>query len=246
MQPASDTLERLVPDRLDARDTTGRATLELHLARYRFAAARLRPGRALDLACGVGYGAQLLADARADVDVLGVDVSPDAVAYARERYAGPRLAFRAADALAFDDADGFDSVVSLETVEHVDDPGALVARLAALVRPGGVLVASVPTTPSVDWNPHHRHDFTERSFRLLVAARAPGLVAGDALRQVQPVSLRALLARRERRMGDLRRSPLAYYAAQPGAALRRALATLRWGLTNRYVTIAWRRPGPSG
>ena len=31
-----------------------------------------------------------------------------------------------------------------------------------------------------------------------------------------------------------------YYASHPGAALRRALATLRYGFTNRYVTIAWR------
>ena len=62
MQPAADSLERLVPDTLDPDDATGRATFELHLERYRFASGHLRPGRALDLACGVGYGTALLAE----------------------------------------------------------------------------------------------------------------------------------------------------------------------------------------
>ena len=35
VEPASDSLERLVPERLDAEDITGQATLELHLERYR-------------------------------------------------------------------------------------------------------------------------------------------------------------------------------------------------------------------
>ena len=46
------------------------------------------------------------------------------------------------------DADGFDTVVSLETIEHVPDPAGFVSRLVALLRPGGVFIGSVPTTPS--------------------------------------------------------------------------------------------------
>ena len=243
VQPASDSLERLVPDQLDQRDTTGRATLELHLARYRFAARLLRPGRVLDIACGVGYGARVLAAAGRDVEVLGVDLSAQAVEYARTHYAGPDIEFRVGDALAFEDADGFDSIVSLETVEHVPDPGAFVARLGRLLRPGGTLIASVPTTPSVDLNPHHLHDFTERSFRDLVAGRAPGLAEVEALRQVQPLPVLPVLRRSETRLGDLRNNLGSYYASHPGALLRRMLATLRYGLTNRYVTIAWRSAG---
>lgn len=239
--PAADTLERLVPDELDPRDATGRATLELHIERYRFAARHLRPGRVLDIACGVGYGAALLA-ARPDVEVLGVDVSEHAIAYARQRCAGPRLEFCVADALAFEDAQGFDTIVSLETVEHVANPGLLIARLAGMLRPGGSLIASVPTTPSVDLNPHHRHDFGERSFRRLVAQRAPRLREVAALRQVQPVSPLRVLRRDERRMRDLRESLPRYYLGHPGALLRRILATLRFGFSNRYLTVAWRLP----
>lgn len=40
------SLERIVPGQLDDRDVTGRATLDLHMARYRFAASHLVPGTA--------------------------------------------------------------------------------------------------------------------------------------------------------------------------------------------------------
>ena len=239
MEPAHDSLERLVPDRLDRRDTTGVETLELHRARYAFAAQHVMPGRVLDLACGVGYGAGMLAE-REGVSVLGVDVSAEAIQYARERYAGDRVEFRVADAMSFDDPEGFTAVVSLETVEHVEDPEGLLVRLVRLLHPEGTLIASVPTTPSVDLNPHHLHDFTERSFRR--SLEALGLEEIDALCQVQRVSPLAVLSRRETRMSDLRSNLPSYYARHPGALLRRIGATLRYGFSNRYLTVASRRP----
>ena len=245
MEPASDSLERLVPDRLDSEDATGQATLDLHLERYRFAAERLLglgSARVLDCACGVGYGSRLLADHCPAIEVVGVDLSQTAVRYAQERYAGARVEFRCSDALCFHDEAGFDAVVSLETVEHVPDPGALLAHLAGLLRPGGQLVASVPTTPSVDLNPHHLHDFSESSFRALLSARAPQLREVDALRQVQPVSVLSVLRRDETRMSDLRPNLPGYYARHPGALLRRVGATLRHGFTNRYLTLVAERP----
>jgi SAM-dependent methyltransferase len=243
---APDSLERLVPDELAPGDATGRETLALHVARYAFAARRLGPGRVLDLACGVGYGTQILArQAAAPVSVLGVDAAASAIAYARERYAGDGVDFAVCDAMSFSDAIGFDAIVSLETVEHLGDPAGFAARLVSLLRPGGVLVASVPTTPSVDLNPHHRHDFSEVSFRRLFGGF--GLVEEDCLRQVQPVRPGAVLGRREARMGELRRNLPAWYARHPEALVRRVAATLRYGFCNRYITIAWRSPaGPAG
>ena len=247
VQPATDSLERLVPDTLDPDDATGRASFELHLERYRFAAQRLRPGRVLDIACGVGYGTSRLAEAGGgEVDCLGVDVSEQAVGYARSHYGGPGVAYRVGDAMTFEDAEGFDLIVSLETVEHVPDPTALLGGLARLLRPGGTLVASVPTTPTTDLNPHHLHDFSERSFRDLVAGCAPQLAEVAALPQVQPVSVLAVLRRSEARMGDLRRGLVGYYASHPGALLRRLGATLRFGFNNRHLTIAWTSPEGSG
>ncbi len=239
--PAADTLERLVPAELAPEDLTGRATLALHEERYRFARSHLRPGRTLDLACGVGYGCEILAE-RTDVRVVGVDVSEHAIAYARRHHPGSRIEYRTSDAFSFTDPEGFDTIVSLETLEHVADPGGLVSRFAAMLRPGGRLVASVPTTPSVDLNPHHRHDFDERSFRRLLNACAPSLREIALLQQTQDVSIGRVLARRERRMRDLRPALARYYLRHPGAFARRVHATLRYGFCNRYSTLVLEKP----
>ena len=72
-----------------------------------------------------------------------------------------------------------------------------------------------------------------------------GLQEVDALRQAQPVSVLSVLRRNETRMGDLRSDLPGYYARHPGALLRRIGATLRYGFSNRYLTVAAIRPEPS-
>jgi SAM-dependent methyltransferase len=236
-----DSLERLVPDELAPEDVTGRATLDLHVARYAFVAGWLPAGRVLDIACGVGYGSWILAsECGSPVEVLGVDVSADAVDYARKHYGSERVSFRETDAMTFDDPDGFDGIVSLETVEHLPEPAAFLTRLAGLLRPGGVLAASVPTTPSVDVNPHHLHDFSEKSFRRLV--RDHGLEEIGCLRQQQAVRPTAVLLRSEARVQQRRDNLPGYYLRNPGALFRRVSATLQHGFCNRYITIVWQRP----
>lgn len=236
-----DSLERLVPDRLDPEDAAARESLELHLARYEFAAKAAHPGRLLDCACGVGYGTRLLVDRNPALrPALGVDVSAEAVAYATARYADEHVRFLVADAMAFADPEGFDTVVSLETIEHVEGPEAFFARLVGLLRPGGILVGSVPTTPSVDLNPHHRSDFTVRSFAALGARH--GLRECARLAQVQRISLAAGWRGGRFRRAQLRPNLPAWYLAHPGALARRVGSTLRHGLANHYLTIAWERP----
>ena len=240
MSLTSNSLERLVPDRLSPGDVTGSETLELHLERYRFAARQERPGRLLDIACGVGYGTRLLRDENRQVRfALGVDLCQESVAYARQRYGRDGVEYRVGDAMRFEDSEGFDTIVCLETVEHLPRPAGLIDHLVSLLRPSGVFIASVPTTPSSDANPHHRHDFTERSFRRLFAQQP--LEESACLRQVQRFGIISILRRSEARLAERRPHLLRYYAMNPRAALRRLASTIRFGLVNCYITIAWRR-----
>ncbi len=234
-----DSLERLVPDRVGEHEITGRETLALHLERYAFAAEHAG-GRVLDAACGVGYGTRLLRDRGDQVEAVGVDLSEEAIQYARQRYGDARTRFVCSDAMRFQDDAGFDTIVSLETIEHVPDPSSLVEHLVGLLRPGGVLVASVPVTPTTDINPHHLHDFTSRSFRRMLEAH--GLEEIDSKVQVQNANPVTAFARKEARLRDVRRGLVGYYLGHPGALARRVASTLRHGFTFHYLTIVWRRP----
>ena len=239
--PSSISLERLVPDSLNDEDATGQETLELHLARYRFASQFVTDGRVLDCACGVGYGSALLAEAEeGPSQVLGVDIDPKAVAYAQEKFSAANLEYRQGDGCLFDDPEQFDTIVSLETVEHVPDPIALLENFARLLKPGGHLIASVPVTPSVDVNPYHLHDFTTKSFRHL--GMALQLEEVDALPQDQPFSPLKIATGNEARLDDMRNNLLAYYITHPTAALKRLQSTVVDGFRNKYLTIAWRKP----
>src|SRR5262245_20709815 len=230
------TIERLIPDEVAENDTTGQKTLELHLARYRFAARHLRPGRLLDAACGVGYGTRLLADESDGItEALGIDISLETIQYAEKRFGASKVRFQQHDAMTFNDPSGFDSITSIETVEHVIDPAALIRHLAGLLLPQGVLIASVPTTLSTDVNPYHLHDFTEGSFRKMVGTH--GLIEIATFRQIQPYSVLKMLRLVELRMDDMRKNLAKYYANHPRMFVKRLWTTLRYGFTNRYVTI---------
>ncbi len=231
------SLERLVPDDLLKEESTGLETFRLHIERYAFAAQELRGANSiLDIACGVGYGSRYLKDSLPAALITGVDSSADAIEYANHRYSLPKLKFGIADAMSFDDGP-FDAVVSLETIEHLPDPQRFLQRVTTrLLRPGGIFIASVPVTPSMDANPHHLHDFTARSFRKLLANQ--GLIEFDRLHQMQPYSPLAVLTRTEERMRSMRPNIAAYYWRHPQKAFLRLKSVLTDGFSNKYLTIA--------
>jgi SAM-dependent methyltransferase len=116
-----------------------------HWHRYAFAAGLARGKRVLDAACGEGYGSALLA--RHGAEVVGVDVSAEAIAHARARYGeSPQLRFVHADCTALDDFDGpgFDLIASFETLEHLQAQDRMLAGFARLLEQDGLLLVSSP------------------------------------------------------------------------------------------------------
>jgi SAM-dependent methyltransferase len=111
--------------------------------RYLFALGFCGDKSVLDVACGEGYGCNLISQVASQV--VGVDVDADIVAYADQTYGTSSVCFVAADAteLPFDDA-SFDVVTSFKTIEHVDGHGAFLAEIARVLRPGGIVVISSP------------------------------------------------------------------------------------------------------
>ena len=98
--------------------------------------------RALDVGCGAGLLAEPLA--RLGAKVTAVDAAPELVEVARAHAAGAGLSidYRAVGVEALEGA--FDLVTAMEVIEHVADPAAFVAALAARLAPGGLLILSTP------------------------------------------------------------------------------------------------------
>jgi ubiquinone/menaquinone biosynthesis C-methylase UbiE len=104
----------------------------------------------LDVGCGVGHWAQVLASALpADAQVTGVDRDPLWVNKATERAAAQgishRFQYRLSDAqaLPFPDA-SFDLVTCQTVLIHVADPRAVIAEMTRVTRPGGLVLAAEP------------------------------------------------------------------------------------------------------
>jgi 2-polyprenyl-3-methyl-5-hydroxy-6-metoxy-1,4-benzoquinol methylase len=235
------SLERIIPDQLITDEATGSETLRLHVERYKFASENLVPGGVLDIACGVGYGTAILADNCAVTRAVGVDVSSAAVEYACRQYASDRVSFLCSGATEFHSAMQFENIVSLETIEHVEDPHKLFEHLVSLLNPGGRLIASVPVTPSVDANPHHKTNFSSYGFRKMGANYSLDFVR--SMQQVQPFNPVAIATRKEARSASLRHNLPLFYLRNPSHLGLRLWSTLRDGFVNKYLTVVWQRPG---
>jgi 2-polyprenyl-3-methyl-5-hydroxy-6-metoxy-1,4-benzoquinol methylase len=99
-----------------------------HLVVYEWIAAQTAGRRVIDMACGEGYGSALLAQ-RA-TSVVGVDANPEAHEHAAKRYVQPNLRFERDLIETF--SEPADAVVFLQTIEHVQDPVAVLDHMRSL------------------------------------------------------------------------------------------------------------------
>jgi len=167
------TGERVIPGEVDV------DLLNEHLARYAFASRLARGKRVLDAGCGAGYGSAELAEMAETV--TGVDVASEAIAYARDHYALPNLAFEQASCSALPFADGsFDLVAAFEVIEHLEDWRGFLAEARRVLGVNGQLVVSTPNrlyyTESRGLegaNPFHVHEFDFAEFTAELQAVFP-------------------------------------------------------------------------
>lgn len=126
-----------------------------------FAGAR----RVLDVGCGSGEFGRY---APHGAEIHGVDVDERAVELA-SRFERARRADLESEPLPYED-EAFDAVLAKDVLEHVADAGALAQELHRVLRPGGVLVASVVMAkPRAVWADYtHVRGFTRRSAALLL------------------------------------------------------------------------------
>ncbi len=143
-----------------------------HLAVYEWIAARVSGRSVIDLACGEGYGSEVLA--RSACRVLGVDANPEAYEHARQRYRRDHLRFELGLVETHGEPRAYGAVVFLQTIEHVLDPGAVLAHVRSLLAPGGIAYVSTPNVLTLaapgaarSDNPWHLREYRAAEFRQL-------------------------------------------------------------------------------
>ena len=145
---------------------------------YEWIGARVAGLRVIDLACGEGYGSEVLS--RSAASVVGVDANPEAYEHARRRYVRQNLSFERALVETYGEQSCCDAVVFLQTIEHLADPAAVLAHLRAILAPGGVayvttpnvLTLAPPGAPKSD-NPWHLREYRAAEFEQLCRAAFP-------------------------------------------------------------------------
>jgi SAM-dependent methyltransferase len=139
-----------------------------HVAVYEWIAERCEGLRVVDLACGEGYGSEILA--RGAAEVIGVDANPEAHDHARARYRRENLSFERGLVEDFDRPR--DAVVFLQTIEHIHQPERLLERIArisplAYISTPNRLTLAPPGAEKSD-NPWHLREYDAGEYRALL------------------------------------------------------------------------------
>jgi SAM-dependent methyltransferase len=170
------------PDGVPPLELTGERTLpdvpaenywyRRHLAVYEWIGARVIGQRVIDMASGEGYGSEVLS--RGAESVLGVEANPEAFEHARLRYPRQNLRFERGLVETHGERRSVDAVVFLQTIEHVQDPAAVLRHFATLLAPGGSVYVSTPNLLTIappgaekSSNPWHIKEYRAHEFDAL-------------------------------------------------------------------------------
>jgi SAM-dependent methyltransferase len=180
LDSAVEYLQRDQPPGVPPLSLTGERTLpdvpeenywyQRHLVVYEWIAQRVAGLEVVDMACGEGYGSDVLS--RRAARVTGVDANPEAHEHARLRYRRGNLNFKRDMVETY--SQPCDAVVFLQTIEHLQDPQAALEHFRSLLRPGGVAYVSTPNVLTLapkgadrSGNPWHIREYRAGEFRAL-------------------------------------------------------------------------------
>jgi len=160
------TGERAIPGMIST------SLYKTHASRYEFAAGQCSDAVALDVACGSGYGSHILNTTGRARLVISVDISHEALLFAKSQYPNLFIVQASASALPFK-SDSFDLIASFETIEHLDSTNQekLLHQCQRVTRDGGMLVISTPNKRVYSFlagNPFHLKEHNLREFKQFI------------------------------------------------------------------------------
>lgn len=151
-------------------DFTPKGLVAQHIAAYRFFLDYVRNRSVLDIGCGTGYGAAMLAEF--GLRVTAIDYSTHAIGLAARTYRDrTNLAFVRMDAqmLSFP-PHSFDVVCCSQLIEHLEDQLQFLKSIRSLLQPKGVALIVTPNRHTSLYNPFHVRELDQIEFRQLCEA----------------------------------------------------------------------------
>jgi len=152
-------------------DTICNDNEQRHLARYNFALNFIKKGSyCLDCACGSGYGSKILSIRCSEV--LGIDLSEDAICFAKIDNSSKNIKYIQHDLAKLSFAKNtFDAIISIETLEHVANSTFLsfLENINKWLKNGGIFIGSSPMLrykngkPYIT-NPYHINEMPKADF----------------------------------------------------------------------------------
>lgn len=158
------TGERFVP----SEDVEDKLIYE-HYHRYEYVADFVKGKNVLDIACGEGFGSEILS--RTASSVIGIDIDKETVDYAKGKYKdNGNIQFQCGSVTSIPLEDkSVDVIVSFETIEHISEHNEMLDEFKRVLKKDGVVIISTPdkkvyTDDSGEVNKFHVKELYRQEF----------------------------------------------------------------------------------
>lgn len=141
-----------------------------HKRAYSFCLPYSKEKQVVEIGSGTGYGAHLLAQTARKV--IGIDLDPEAISLAKERYKKKNLTFHQSDASeVFDTVKNIDVIISLQVIEHLENAKDFLQELSKSMSKNSLLILSTPNTLTQGYNenPYHVKEFSPNELQAILS-----------------------------------------------------------------------------
>ncbi len=184
-----------------------------HLIHYMWAQKTIehldiQPKSILDVACGSGFGSEMLAKKFTRAAVVGADFDEVAVEEARKLYANDNLTYKKGDVLQWEQTIGEqlqDCIVSFDTIEHIPHREIMMENVVRYLNPEGCLLLTTPCGHpenqlqpvwehhDIEYSPRSLYDFLKRYFRVVLIPESKDFPGLEVFRPLLGTSIPYLL-----------------------------------------------------
>ena len=140
----------------------------------------------LEVGCGTGFVLSGLRSAFPSADLSGSEIFAAGLRFAADRVPTARLYQMDARSIPF--RDEFDVVGAFDVIEHIEQDAVVITEIGGALRPGGVLLLTVPQHPAL-WSPQDDHAFHVRRYTQTGLRRRIEAAGLEVVRMTSFVSL---------------------------------------------------------